>query len=413
MNLDEIKWMRYSIEIAKIKLSSFLQVGVLLISDNNELICFSYSGEDGNNSWSMNLLKKINEKNIFKAHSMYLTINTLEESFELLKIIRLVEIDKIYIGVPDPRLSSYFEEDPVVNLGNVYRYTDELQYKIIQQNKIFFEKSSQRLKYIPFYNKNRISSIIIENLKKRGLLISEDEFKKNKQETLLARLISNKYHIKYKEALSIVNDVISKSFNKKYATYNYSDDIRSLNPDWKETFLAFYNSISEVPLSANNILNVGVGSGNEAMQLFSDCKTITFVDIAQSGLRKIKSKLRYVNTLVANAEDLSAISDNSFNLYVSLRTYNSSFFDIKTAILEAKRVLKSNSIIIISVANGFLNTQKQSIISGLILPGTEFVDIYRGLDMIKSIKEGLIATGFVNIVILPTNTEIFISAIST
>ena len=178
MNLDEIKWMRYSIEIAKIKLSSFLQVGVLLISDNNELICFSYSGEDGNNSWSMNLLKKINEKNIFKAHSMYLTINTLEESFELLKIIRLVEIDKIYIGVPDPRLSSYFEEDPVVNLGNVYRYTDELQYKIIQQNKIFFEKSSQRLKYIPFYNKNRISSIIIENLKKRELLISEDEFKK-------------------------------------------------------------------------------------------------------------------------------------------------------------------------------------------------------------------------------------------
>ena len=46
-------------------------------------------------------------------------------------------------------------------------------------------------------------------------------------------------------------------------------------------------------INDKKILDVGVGSGNEATILFSNCKDITFVDIAPIGLQKIKDKIKY------------------------------------------------------------------------------------------------------------------------
>ena len=91
--------------------------------------------------------------------------------------------------------------------------------------------------------------------------------------------------------------------------------------------------------------------------------------------------------------------------------YNSSFFNRKGAISEAHRVLKSNAAIIVSIANGFLYPEKHCVIPGLIIPGTEFVDIYRGMDTAKLLCIELLHAGFKDIEIFPTNTEIFASAI--
>lgn len=97
-------------------------------------------------------------------------------------------------------------------------------------------------------------------------------------------------------------------------------------------------------------------------------------------------------------------------MYISLRTYNSSFFNIKQAISEAFRVLKKDGIIIISIANGFLCPEDQYIIPGLIVPGTEFVDIYRGFDMIEKLSRELCNNSFEDIQFFPTKVELFITA---
>ena len=73
-------------------------------------------------------------------------------------------------------------------------------------------------------------------------------------------------------------------------------------------------------------------------------------------------------------------------------------------------MLKPNAIIIVSVANGFLCPNQHCIIPGLIIPGTEFVDIYRGLDTVKSMKKEFLQAGFINVQLFPTNTEIYLSA---
>ena len=148
------------------------------------------------------------------------------------------------------------------------------------------------------------------------------------------------------------------------------------------------------------ILNVGVGSGNEAFELFRNHTDVTFVDISKTGLSNVKKKIPLSETINTSADHLEMISDESFELYISLRTYNSSFFDIHASIREAYRVLKSGARLLISVANGFLNKDQQRILPGLIIPGTEFVDIYRGLDMANLIYKELIDIGFNEIKII-------------
>lgn len=79
--------------------------------------------------------------------------------------------------------------------------------------------------------------------------------------------------------------------------------------------------------------------------------------------------------------------------------------------LGAYLLIVNIAIIIVSIVNGFLSAEKKRIIPGLIIPGTEFIDIYRGMDTIKLIRKNFMEKGFKDIQIFPTNTEIYLSAI--
>lgn len=410
--MNHIDWMNYSIDISKGASHSDLRVGAVIVSEHNELVCSAFTGEEPNVSWSSVFLSKARKLRIFNAQSIYITINTWSEahSFDLTALLNEIRFNEIYIGLPDPALTSYFDNDPIITLNHVYRYPDELKRKILEQNDRFFTDSKQSIKYSPYYSENRISDLVIEKLKSKGFVILKDEINVNKSRSALVSLICDKYGIKYLKAINAVNNAISEAFNTKYEAYNYSNDVRSLVSDWKESFMSFYRNLSTRPLSTIKIINVGVASGHEAISLFSDCRHITFVDIAEDGLKKIKKQIPLSEVIISSATDLSSIPDNSQDLYVSLRTYNSSFFEIREAILEALRVLNLNAIIIISIANGFLYPEQSRIIPGLILTGTKFVDIYRGIDTAKLIQAEFIQAGFKDIQIFSTNTEIYISA---
>lgn len=251
---------------------------------------------------------------------------------------------------------------------------------------------------------------MINNLKSKGFDITKKELNSNKHQTELALLLCQKYGTDYSSAIRIVHSAISEAFNIKYSTYSYTDDTRSLDPNWKDRFLSIYKTVVCIPMPELDIINVGVGGGHEAIALFSNCPSITFVDIAHGGLKNIKKNLPCSNTTIASADNLSTVPNCSYDLYISLRTFNSSFFDIEQAIKEAKRILKPNATIIISVANGFLCPERNCIIPGLIVPGTEFVDVYRGMDTAKQVHTAFIQAEFQEIQLYPTNTEIFLTA---
>lgn len=412
MDKEKLYWMRYSIDIAERTTDDCLKVGAILVTIDNELICSAYTGEYSGLSWCDVLIEKTRQYNVENANHLFLTVNTLfsNSKFHLNVLMKELSVKEIYLGVPDPNLSSYLSNDPVNIFEKIYRYPDTLQREILKQNFNYYKNSKQTVKYIPYYSTTRISNLVIEKLQESNILISTEELQANKQMDKLVQLIIEKYKLGIEETNNLVSSVMSKAFDEKYSTYNYSNDARSLNIDWKNNFLSVYDKLFTSSINNKKILDIGVGSGNEAIALFSECSEITFVDIAPHGLENIKKQIPNSNVVVSRAENLLELENNRYDLYVSLRTYNSSFFDMKKSISEAYRVLQKDGVVIISIANGFLCPENKYIIPGLIIPGTEFVDIYRGFDMIKELFADLLKNGFEDIHFFPTNVELFLSA---
>lgn len=414
MSPDSTHWMKYAIGEAQRTPQPGRRVGAALVSEHGQLICSAFEGEVPGASWSRTLRRKVQELGVASAHSVYLTINTLSAtgSFELAEFLNDVRIDRAYIGLPDPALTSYLDGDPVTERGHALRFPDDLQREILEQNRNFYAASGQSIECNPHYSTHRISEAVSTGLRSKGFALSRSEVNANRGKFALASLICQRYGTAYEEANRAVSDALSGAFDAKYGTYDYAYDARAATVGWVDDFMSVYARSSTRLLSTFNILNVGVGAGHEAEVLFSDCPQITFADIAESGLANISRRIPLSRTVVSSAEDLSALPKESFDLYVSLRTYNSSFFDTSAAAAEAHRVLKPGAVIIVSVANGFLYTRRGCVVPGLIIPGTEFVDLYRGMDTANLIAEKLDYAGFKDVRMFPTSTEIYLSAVA-
>ncbi|MFJ5850543.1 class I SAM-dependent methyltransferase [Streptomyces sp. NPDC092903] len=390
------------------------RVGVALVSEHGRLICSAFEGEVHGESWSRVLRHRVRALGVSSAHSVYLTISTLSETgaFELADLLNDVRISRVFIGLPDPALTSYVSGDPVTERGHVLRFPDDLQRQILDQNRELYAVSGQSIECNLHYSTHRISEAVTATLVSLGFALTKDDVNAHRGRTALASLISHRYGTEAEEADRAVGDALAAAFDMKYGAYDYAFDARTANAGWADDFMSVYRRTSTRPLSDANVLNVGVGAGHEATALFSNCPRITFADIAESGLANISRRIPRSRTLVSSAEDLSALPDDSFDLYVSLRTYNSSFFDTSAAAREAHRVLKPGAVIIASVANGFLYTRRGCIMPGLIIPGTEFVDLYRGIETANLIGADLECAGFKDVRMLPTSTEIYLSAVT-
>lgn len=409
MKKDNYYWMQYAIKLANEINTKSIRVSAVLVNDN-KLVDTSCNNNE--RSWAEDLIIKLNNKKINKIENLYLTINTLnnDQEFDLNILLSKIEVANIFLGLPDPNLDDYLKNDPILTNKNIFRFTEDLQEEIFKQNYNFYKNSKQNIKYSKYYHNNRISQFIKKKLDSYGINLETDDILQKKPIEKLSGYISSEFNITKKKAYELITTILSEAFDYKYSKYDYSNDIRSINPGWNKIFEEIYIKTNKKPLNKTKILNVGVGSGNEAKELFLNCNDITFVDIASNGLEKIKKLIPTSKIIKGRAEDLSMLEDNSYDLYVSLRTYNSSFFDIKQAIKEAYRILKHDCVIIISISNGFLNSKEKKLIPGIIIPKLNFVDLYRGLDIIKNLSTLLLDFNFEYIELTPTNGELYLSA---
>lgn len=389
--------------------NSFI-VSAILTSVDYECICKVISDEKEKSSWKDKILDKRLDKNI--PMYLFLTINTLNTDceFDLNEVLKELNIKKVVIGLPDYLLKDYLENDPVLNFKEIYFFPEKYQRKLLEIYKKYYENTEKELENIEFYNKNRISENLIKYLSKEDINLNLKDLEMVNTREDLIKIISKMFNLKNKESTLLVNNALSNAFNQKYGNYSYSDDIRIVDKDWKEEFYKAIAELKIIDFSSKKIINVGVGSGNEANQIFNNCKDITFVDIADKGLKKIKEAHRNCRIINSAAEDLEQLKNNVYDIYISLRTYNSSLFNIKASLKEAQRVLKDDGKIIISVANGFLDKSNNKIIKGLILKGTKFINLYKSIDLAKNIHSILNELNFRGAKILFNGTDIYIIA---
>jgi len=209
----------------------------------------------------------------------------------------------------------------------------------------------------------------------------------------------------------IINEAISLGYDKRYLNTTKLADERAISYDCFVT--SFKDILSQLNISLfsndTSIIVVGVGNGIEGQMLYSDIKNLTIVDIAPNSLKQAKIQLPNAQALQVSADNLISLADSSFDLYVSLRTFQSTYFDIFTSLQEAKRILKNKGSIIISIACGYLDDNYE-FIYGLYNPHNGILEQDRPGLFVTVIENILKELSFSRIRIKKIPTEIFIFA---
>lgn len=210
---------------------------------------------------------------------------------------------------------------------------------------------------------------------------------------------------------NIILKAISLGYDMRYyAKVKETDERSKYHTEFVSTFLEILKQVGITDLGVKKIIVVGIGNGLECKLLFNDVRDISIVDIAPHSLRKAKDVLPQATAYQCLASDLNAFFDCSFDLYVSLRTYMSTYFDIPTSLMEANRVLITGGIIIISVACGYVDNVGKYCY-GLYNPYTGLLEESRPDMFAEIIIDNLKMLNFKNIRIKKTFTEIFIFAV--
>ena len=207
----------------------------------------------------------------------------------------------------------------------------------------------------------------------------------------------------------LIKEAISSGYDKRYFI-NKKEERKIFEKEFCDGFFSVLNHLGLLDVYRNlNIIVVGIGNGSECEMLYSDIKNITIVDIAPDSLNRSKCILPNAKSYQEFADNLKSLADSEFDLYLSLRTYQSTYFNIYSSLKEAKRILKKHGTIIISIACGYLN-EENDIVYGLFNPHNGVLEKERPTLFVEDVIKYLRELGFDIVGTKKISTEIFIYA---
>ena len=221
------------------------------------------------------------------------------------------------------------------------------------------------------YVRKSIAALLAGHMRDMGIDISSFRFSSESTLNSLAKRCQLLYpDLNFIELRAKFGKARALSYEEKYADRSEMADERYVDfGSWEAEFrrLLFQLGLSG-QLPRMKAINVGIGNGNERPSDYSAFAELTGIDVSEEALQKAKRYLPKMQTIAAEAEDLAVIPSNSQDLYVSLRTYQSSFFGIKAALFEAFRVLRPGGSIIISISNAYVESDQGGPVGPLAPP---------------------------------------------
>lgn len=206
---------------------------------------------------------------------------------------------------------------------------------------------------------------------------------------------------------SLLDRARGHAFDTKYADYTYDKDVRGLDDSWQHELRDIFRLLRADDYPRRRLVNVGIGNGLEAKDVFDRAAHLIAVDVAPKSLERAKARMPAARCLLEDAEDLKSIPTASQDLYVSLRTYQSSYFGITKALREAYRVVRQGGIVLISVANGFLG-EDSALIPGLVIPQSSVVNRDRPFEVAEKIRRKLTLMRFEEVGVRTGLAEIYV-----
>jgi SAM-dependent methyltransferase len=225
------------------------------------------------------------------------------------------------------------------------------------------------------------------------------------------------------EITVLVESAREKAFTSKYAD-KWEDDEKLINinefeiegiSEWQTYLNNFLPKLGILVSDLKNmkVLDVGMGNAHASKVFLDNCADLTGVDISLRALENARAVLRNAKLQVGSAENLNTINSFSVDLYISLRTYQSTLFDIKESLHEAYRVLTQGGGIIISIPIMYIKKDngKFRILKGLIPSNSDEPKLEYAMKISEKVENYLNILGFKDVEICTDSPfEIYIGA---
>lgn len=200
-------------------------------------------------------------------------------------------------------------------------------------------------------------------------------------------------------------------FTEKYLDYDDGADLRGhLGPSWVDDISESLNFIGLQPFDAD-VIYVGIGTGRDVSLILPNYKSLVGVDLSAEMLKRAEVRIDNLTTVCNSAESLRTIPDLSVDLYLSLRTFQSSLFDMPSAVRQAHRVLRSGGGFLVSLPSGYVDVASDGtiqVVPGLLVPGTTYVDRARPRRIADAILQELEHLMFERIGFHQRETDLYI-----
>lgn len=192
--------------------------------------------------------------------------------------------------------------------------------------------------------------------------------------------------------LAAIEDQLLKArscvYDAKYAQREPSEDERYIDfRGWQTQLRQLLYDIGLRDFHRLDVVNVGIGNGNENPDFYAEFRSFTGVDTSQQSLERARLAMPFMKAVHGEAENLKAVESDSQDLYLSFRTYQSSFFNIADAAFEAARVTRHRGAAVISVPNVYVDKGKIS--KGLQRHGGSYLDPHFGWELADRVRRAL------------------------
>jgi len=392
-------------------------VGAVLADGNGQVIATAHRDEigSGRHAEFIVLEKAATKKENLKDAELFVTLEPCTGrgpgKTPCAQRIKESGIHRVYIGMLDPNPQILGRGETYLRWSgiDVERFPNKLVQELFRLNADFLRiHQDAHLPSTSLYVTTQISSIIIQELQREGLDLSELPYDWDVSvEDLILYCHSYYTELVQWDLDDLLHKVRGIAFDKKYANHTYDKDARGIVPEWKDDFIEILARTGLDLLKDFRVINVGIGNGIEGEGLFDQIPELTVVDIGSQSLKAAKRRLPRSHPILASAEKLTPIRTSSQDVYISLRTYQSSYFDILSAVREAYRVLRIGGMFIVSIANAFLG-EEDALIPGLVIPYTSIVDRNRPFEIAEKIRWQLTSMRFEEIGVRSGFTEIFV-----